>query len=343
MGRIISMSEVKITINNDRRLVTSTGGSLYVTLNNAGVFVPSLCGGRGGCGLCRLKVLNGAGDQLLTGPEKHWLSGKEISDGVRLSCQVKVLNDLEIAVPDQLLQVREYQAQVLSIRNLTHDIKEVRLKLLKPEEMPFKPGQYIQVKIPPYELSKRPVFRTYSMAGDPAHAGELELEVKFVPNGISTTYIHKHLKEGDVLTINGPHGNAFPVGGAGNVILVAGGSGMSPVKSVLFDMAARHDTRKVRYFFGAKARRDLFLLDLMGEFERKLGDFRFIPALSEPAVTDNWAGEKGLITDVIERNLSDVADTIAYLCGSPPMIDACVKVLSGKGLPGKNIHYDKFI
>jgi len=337
------MSDVKIRINNDRELVVSPGSSLYSTLNNAGVFVPSLCGGRGGCGYCRLKVLNGAADQPLTRPEMHWLSEKEISEGTRLSCQVKVLNDIQVAVPDQLLAVKEFQTQVLSLHDLAHDIKEIRLKLINPGEMSFRPGQYIQVKIPPYGQVKRPVFRTYSLAGKPSEKQELELEVKYVPNGISTTFIHKHLKEGDLLSINGPHGNAFPVDGPRNVILVAGGSGMSPVKSVLLDMVSRHDNRRIRYFFGAKSRRDLFLLDLMRRFEDELEDFQFIPALSDPAPGDNWPGEKGLISDVMDRNIPDIADTIAYLCGSPPMIDACVKVLRDKGLPGELIHYDKFV
>jgi len=105
---------------------------------------------------------------------------------MRLSCQVKVLNDIQVSIPAELLNVREYQTRVESLRNLTYDIKEVRLKLVRPEKMEFKPGQYVRVKIPAYELSRRPVLRTYSLANDPASNSEIELEVRYVPNGIST-------------------------------------------------------------------------------------------------------------------------------------------------------------
>jgi Na+-transporting NADH:ubiquinone oxidoreductase subunit F len=261
---------------------------------------------------------------------------------MRLSCQVKVLNDIQVSIPAELLNVREYQTRVESLRNLTYDIKEVRLKLVRPEKMEFKPGQYVRVKIPAYELSRRPVLRTYSLANDPASNSEIELEVRYVPNGISTTYIHKYLKEGDSLTISGPYGDSFPKNETTNVILIAGGSGMSPVKSILLDMVARNDKRTIRYFFGAKSLRDLFMVDLMREMEGKLSDFRFIPALSEPLPEDNWSGETGLITDVVNRHLVEVGDVEAYLCGSPPMIDACLKVLRGKKFPEERIHYDKF-
>ncbi|MDD4870786.1 MAG: FAD-binding oxidoreductase [Kiritimatiellae bacterium] len=336
------MAEVKIRINSDRELTVVPGNSLYATLTGAGVFVPSACGGRGGCGLCRMKILKGAESQPFTKPEKHWLSDEERVGSLRLSCQVKVLNDLQISIPEQLLKVKEYQSQVVSLRNLTYDIREVRLKLIKPEKMDFRPGQYIQFKIPAYELSRRPVFRTYSLANDPASNSEIELEVRYVPNGISTTYIHKYLKEGDEVTINGPYGDSFLRNDTTNVILIAGGSGMSPVKSMLLDMVAKNDRRKIRYFFGAKSLRDLFLVDLLREMEKKLADFRFIPALSEPLPEDNWPGETGLITEVVDRNLADVVDAEVYLCGSPLMIDACLKVLRGKKMPEDRIHYDKF-
>ena len=161
-------------------------------------------------------------------------------------------------------------------------------------------------------------------------------------NGISTTYIHKHLKVGDLLAINGPYGNAFRSEGSDNIVLIAGGSGMSPVKSILVDLAAKKDKRKIRYFFGAKALRDLFLLDLMHELEKNLSCFTFIPALSEPMAGDNWPGEAGLITEVVDRHLVDIDGVEAYLCGSPLMIDACVDVLKAKGLPEEKIHFDKF-
>jgi len=339
---LCGMAEVKIMINGGREMAVAPGNSLYDTLADSGIFVPSACGGRGGCGLCRLKI-GGAGNQPFTRQEAHWLTDEERASGMRLACQVKVLNDLDVSIPQELLNIRVYEAKVVSLKDLTYDIKEVKLKLIKPESMEFRPGQYVQVKIPPYGAHKRPVFRTYSLANDPSEKGEIELEVRYIPNGISTTFIHKHLQVGDVLSVNGPHGNAFPCEGPRNVVLIAGGSGMSPIKSVLLDMVARKDKRIVRYYFGAKAVRDLFLVDLMREIEKSLADFRFIPALSDPLPGDDWQEEKGLIAEVVDRHLPDAVDTMAYLCGSPPMIDACLKVLKAKGMQDENIHYDKFV
>lgn len=336
------MPEVKIRINDDRELSVATGDSLYAALTGAGIFIPSACGGRGGCGLCGLKIIEGTEDQPLTSPELHWLKEDVRAAGVRLSCQVKVLKDLRIAIPAQMLGVRQYKAQVMSMRDLTYDIKEVRLKLLNPPEIGFRSGQYVQIQIPAYELTRRPIFRAYSLAGDPSQKGELDLEVRYVPNGISTTYIHKHLREGDTVDLNGPHGNFYLRDGARDIVMIAGGSGMAPIKSILLDMAGKHDSRKAQYFFGAKALKDLFLVDLMRDMEKRLQNFRFIPALSEPLPGDDWKGETGLITEVVDRHIEDASGMDAYLCGSPLMVDACLKVLRAKGIPEDHIFYDKF-
>lgn len=117
---------------------------------------------------------------------------------------------------------------------------------------------------------------------------------------------------------------------------------MAPLKSILLDMAEKKSSRKVRYFFGARALRDLFLLDEMKALEDEMENFKFIPALSDPLPEDNWKGEVGLITDVVKRLTEDASESEAYLCGSPGMIDACVKVLQELGMPEARIYYDKF-
>lgn len=117
---------------------------------------------------------------------------------------------------------------------------------------------------------------------------------------------------------------------------------MAPIKSMLYDMEKKGITRKASYFFGARSKRDLFLLDEMHALEEKMPNFTFIPALSEPQPEDNWEGEVGLITDVVRRMVEEGANSEAYLCGSPGMIDACTKVLDELGVLPENIFYDKF-
>lgn len=331
---------VKISINDKKELEVLGGQPLLKALNNEGVFIPSACGGRGSCGLCKVQVLEGGGNYLPT--ELPWISEEERRDNIRLSCQFKVKNDVSIKIPEELFSVRQFTTTVESIRDLTHDIKEVRLKLKEPPEIEMKAGQFIQFQVPEYELTDEPVYRAYSMASVPSDTTHIELEIRLVPNGICTTYVHKHLKEGDTVMVNGPYGEFFLRDTDRDIICIAGGSGMAPLKSILLDMAEHESPRKIRYFFGARTGKDLFLLDEMKELEERLSDFTFIPALSEPQPEDNWSGETGLITDVVRRMTENAAEAEAYLCGSPGMIDACIKVLQELGMPEERIYYDKF-
>ncbi|MDY0288279.1 MAG: 2Fe-2S iron-sulfur cluster binding domain-containing protein [Sphaerochaeta sp.] len=332
---------VKISINDGTKELEVEGGQpLLRALNQEGVFIPSACGGRGSCGLCKVQVVQGGGEYLPT--ELPWISDEEKKKHVRLSCQFKVKQDVAIVIPEELFLVKEFATVVESIRDLTHDIKEVRLLLKEPASITTKAGQYIQFEVPEYGDIDESVYRAYSMASPPGDSTHVELEIRLVPNGICTTYVHKHLKEGDAVTINGPYGDFFLRETENNIIFIAGGSGMAPIKSILLDMAARGSKRKATYFFGARSKRDLFLVDEMRELEKQLPNFKFVPALSEPQPEDKWEGEVGLITDVVRRMVEEAPASEAYLCGSPGMIDACIKVLHELKVPEENIFYDKF-
>jgi Na+-transporting NADH:ubiquinone oxidoreductase subunit F len=330
----------KITINNDMVLEVEGGQPLLKALTTEGIFIPSSCGGRGSCGLCKVQVLEGAPDYLPT--ELPHLTAEEKEQNIRISCQIKVKNDLSIQIPEELFLVKQFTTKVDSIRDLTHDIKEVRLKLIEPKGIEMKAGQYVQFEVPEYELTDESVYRAYSMASPPSQKDCVELEIRLVPNGICTTYVHQHLKEGDEVFINGPYGEFFLRDTDRDIIFIAGGSGMAPIKSILLDMAETGNQRKAQYFFGARSKRDLFLLDEMKELETKMANFKFVPALSEPQPEDNWDGEVGLITDVVHRMVEKAPDAEAYLCGSPGMIDACIKVLTDLGVPEEHIYFDKF-
>ncbi|MFA7672215.1 MAG: FAD-binding oxidoreductase, partial [Sphaerochaetaceae bacterium] len=296
----------KITINNDMVLEVEGGQPLLKALTSEGIFIPSSCGGRGSCGLCKVQVLEGAPDYLPT--ELPHLTPEEKEQNVRISCQIKVKNDLSIQIPEELFLVKQFTTKVDSIRDLTHDIKEVRLKLIEPKGIEMKAGQYVQFEVPEYELTDESVYRAYSMASPPSQKDCVELEIRLVPNGICTTYVHQHLKEGDEVFINGPYGEFFLRDTDRDIIFIAGGSGMAPIKSILLDMAQTGNQRKAQYFFGDRSKRDLFLLDEMKELETKMASFKFVPALSEPQPEDNWDGEVGLITDVVHRMVEKAPD-----------------------------------
>ena len=330
----------KITINNDRVVEVNGGNHLLGSLLQYDIFIPSACGGRGSCGLCKVKVLSGGGPLLPT--ETPYLTRQEQGNHIRLACQVKVRSDVKIEIPEELFNIREYTTTVEKIENLTYDIKTLYLRLPEGEEINFKAGQYVQLKIPKYGNNAEEVYRAYSIASSPSDKSRIQLIIRRVPDGTSTTYIFDHLNEGDKLDLNGPYGEFYIRDSDREMICIAGGSGLAPIKSILHFMADNNIRKKATFFFGCVKGRDLYYMDEMKAFEDKIPDFRFIPALSAPEEGDEWTGETGLITEVVDRYIIDGSEMEAYLCGSPGMIDACIKVLRRKGVPEDRIYYDKF-
>jgi Na+-transporting NADH:ubiquinone oxidoreductase subunit F len=337
---IANYGTVTITINDEKEYAVQGGRPILAALKDEEIFIPSACGGRGSCGLCRARIAEGAGDFLPT--ELPWLSEGEKADGVRLTCQVKAKRDVVMYLPEEVLSLRQYVTRVERIRDLTYDIKEVTLRLVEPPEIEFRAGQFVQFEVPEYELTSEVVYRAYSMASPPSRKDAIELHVRLVPDGICTTYVHQHLKQGDRIVVNGPYGDFCLRDSDRDVLFIAGGSGMAPVRAILYDMAEKDVSRRTRYFFGARTTKDLFLVDEMRELENRLPDFRFIPALSEPDPDEPWDGETGLISDVVERHYDSLENVEAYLCGSPGMIDACIACLKKRGLAESFIFFDKF-
>jgi Na+-transporting NADH:ubiquinone oxidoreductase subunit F len=334
--------ECTIRINGERSVRVRGGLSLLSALAGEKIFLPSACGGRGTCAFCKCKVTEGAGPLLPT--ELPMLNKKERAGHVRLSCQVKVKRDLSVEIPESLFRIREYQAEVGLIRDLTHDTKLIRLTLVDPSEILFKPGQYIQLESKPYEKIRQKVMRAYSVASPSSETKSLDLIIRLVPDGICTTWVHRHLKQGERVRFIGPMGDFCLHEGEGEIILVAGGSGMAPMVSLLAEIREKQIRRKVTYFFGALAKRDLFYLDEMHTFEKDIQDFRFVPALSSPAPDDVWNGETGLITTPLRSYLEkeNRAAAQGYLCGSPGMIQACIKVMNACGISEDRIFFDPF-
>ena len=149
--KLVKQGKVTITINDDRHLEVESGSSLSATLGEQGIHLPSACGGKGSCGQCRCRVLKGGGSILPT--EVGFFSRKEIADGWRLGCQTKVKEDLSLAVPQSVLDVKEYECTVLSNHNVATFIKEFRVQLPAGEHMDFKPGSYAQIRIPKFDIS----------------------------------------------------------------------------------------------------------------------------------------------------------------------------------------------
>ena len=325
-----------ITVNGQKQIPVSSDDTLLNILSQNQIFIPSACGGKATCGFCKCTVTEGGGDIKPT--ERPFIKQEDADKGVRLSCQVKVKDNMSIQIPDSMLTAKEYETIIEEVRQLTYDIKLIRFKLLKPNRMDFKPGQYAQLKVPGID-----VIRAYSIASDPAITDSIEMIVRYVPNGQATTYVFKALQKGDKAIITGPYGSFFlQEQSTRDIVCIAGGSGKAPIRSILARLKAMGMPRKIRYFFGAKAVRDLYYTEEMRQLEKEYPNFEYIPALSNPLDEDKWQGATGLITDVLDRMTGDLKEAEAYLCGSPGMIDACIKVLNKHEIQTKNVYYDKF-
>lgn len=147
---LVSSGNVTVTINNDKKVEVASGVPLLSAMATKNVFLPSACGGKGSCGQCKVQVTAGGGEILPT--ETVHFSRKEIKDNWRLACQVKVKNDLDIKVPASVLDIKEYECEVISNNNVATFIKEFIVALPKGEHMNFIPGSYAQIKIPPFKI-----------------------------------------------------------------------------------------------------------------------------------------------------------------------------------------------
>jgi Na+-transporting NADH:ubiquinone oxidoreductase subunit F len=355
LGALISITDkivnnygdLVIDINSGKRELNIKGGApLLATLAESGIFVPSACGGRGSCGACKVKVVTDIGPHLPT--ETPYLEKEEIAENVRLSCQIKVKENLQIEIPEALFNVKQFAGTIERIKDVTHDIKEVYVKLPEGEEVNFVCGQYGQFEVPPYDKVKTPTQRAYSMSSPPSDKNHLEFLIRLVPGGIVTTYVHEQLQEGQKINVVGPFGEFNVKDTGATMICVAGGSGMAPFKSIFQHMieSGEIETREIWYFFGARTKRDLFYLEWLEELQQKYEKFHFIAALSEPQPEDNWTGETGLITDVLAKYLTESIDREkpleGYLCGSPGMLDACMAVMRKFDMSEEKIYFDKF-
>lgn len=341
---ITNYGDVQVDINQgDKKLTVRGGGSLLETLTTEKIFIPSACGGRGTCGYCKVKVSEGAGPLLPT--EEPYMDAQERGEGIRLSCQIKLRNDLKIEIPAELLTIKEYLCTCDEIIDYTYDIKQFRLTILDGQQMKYTPGQYVQVLAPQYDKSSEEVYRAYSISSDPADKMAIELIIRHVPDGICTTYLFDYLKKGDKVRINGPYGRFYLRNTSAPVIFIAGGSGIAPIKCMLHDMKNNNNARKSIFFFGVRTIKDLFLEQEMKQLETELPKFKFVPVISQPEPGAPWQGAVGRVTNIAEDYLKqqdDVSKYEGYLCGSPGMIDASVEILTKCGITEDRIYYDKF-
>lgn len=380
-AKLVASGNVKIIVNDDpsKALTAPVGGTLLNTLANQKIFIPSACGGKGSCGVCKVVVKEGGGSLLPT--EQTHINRGMAKKGYRLACQVKVKQDMKIELPPEVFEVRQWRCKVKSNRSVATFIKELVLQLPEGEEVPFRAGGYIQIQCPPYKIHYKDfdiepqfrdvwdkfklwdivatndehVTRAYSMANYPDEKGIIMLNVRIalpppnakgIPPGIMSSYIFS-LKPGDDVTISGPFGEFFAKETNREMCFIGGGAGMAPMRSHIFDQFKRLKTkRKVTFWYGARSKREIFYEDDFNMIQRENENFRWHIALSEPLPEDNWTGLVGFIHQVLYdeylKNHPAPEDVEYYICGPPLMLSACLNMLHSLGVEDEMIAYDNF-
>ncbi len=329
----------KISINDGSVVLEEEGGmSLLTALYGNKVFIPSACGGKATCGFCKVNVLSGGGPVLPT--EIPFLSRGEMLSDTRLACQVKVKEDMEITIPEDLLAVQEFHAKVALVKDLTHDIKELNFDLIEPAAIQHSPGKYIQIQAPGPDGA---VFRAYSISTPDYVEDKIQLIVRIVPGGIASTYLH-NLKEGDEVYFTGPYGEfKLDKNPEVAVLCIGGGSGMAPIQSLVTSIYSRTPDRECYLFFGCRTTKDVFYMEKFKKMAEQYPNFHVHYALSDPLEDDSsWDGETGFIHLSVDKLLPENLDLQTFLCGPPPMIAAVQEVLADKGYDPENAFYDKF-
>lgn len=338
--KLTPQGKVKININNEKNIEVEPGSSLLATLANEQIFLPSACGGGGNCGMCKCQVLEGGGTILPT--ETGFFSRKEQLDHWRLGCQVKVREDMKIAINPQIFGIKKWECEVVSNRNVATFIKEFVVKLPEGEHLKFESGGYIQIDVPKCDVNYKdiqvneeyvkdwekfhmfdlvmhnpePQFRAYSMASYPAEDNIIMLNVRIatppfdrvnggfmkVNPGVCSSYIYS-LKPGDKVTISGPYGEFHVKNTKREMIFIGGGAGMAPMRSHILDQfLTKHTDRKASFWYGGRSLRELFYIDDFKKIEADNPNFSFNIALSAPLPEDNWTGYVGNIHEVLFEN-----------------------------------------
>src|SRR5689334_20985936 len=300
----------------------------------------------GQCSACKSFLLDG--DVDLDRYSTFALPDFEEAEGWTLLCRAHAYSDLEVELinyDEEALHggtpPRTVSTRVSAIESLTHDITRLCLTVDDDEPFPFRPGQYVDIRIPGGDEDEH---RSFSMASLAADSGELEFMIKRYPGGrFSGLLGDEGLKVGDELEVTGPYG-VFTLRASSprRIVFIGGGAGMAPILCLLRSMADAGVDRPAVYYYGARTATDLFHLEELEALSARLPSFSFVPALSEAADGEEWSGETGLITDVVERLEDDLAEVDAYLCGPPPMVDAAIAMLERLGVPESHIYFDKF-
>lgn len=303
-----------------------------------GIGLPYGCR-NGACGKCAGVVLSGTTDydaNLLRASARI-----EHEQGKTLFCQAHACSDLEIQVREitksKDIEIKTLPCRVEKLELLTHDVMKLLLKLPETERLQFIAGQYIEI------LLKDGKRRAFSIANAPHDDAYIELQIRHVPDGHFGDFVFDGLKEKTLLRIQGPLGSYFLRDDSERpVIFMGGGTGFAPLKGMLEHVFHTGSKRDIHLFCGVRAKRDLYMDEMVNGWLEQHPNLKYTPVLSEPMPEDDWQGETGFVHESVVKHYPDLSGFDVYLSGPPPMVKAGMDLFYEKGLPETQIYSDSF-
>ena len=284
----------------------------------AGLVLPYGCRD-GACGACKGRVVSGAVD--LGSVSAGALNDADRAAGMTLFCRAHARSDLVLEARNVSragdIPVKKLPCRVQRLTRTAPDVMILEVKLPASESFRFRAGQYVDFLLAD---GRR---RSFSIANAPHQADHMELHVRLVPSGQFTEHVFDGMKERDILRFEGPLGSfGLREESARPIVMIAGGTGFAPIKSIVEHALHVGLTRPVTLYWGARHRAGLYLHELANSWHDTLAGFRYIPVLSEASADDSWRGRTGLVHHAVIEDLPDLSAYEVYACGAPAMIEA---------------------
>ena len=353
--------------------------SYYAGLSRCGIKLSSNCDGSGSCGLCKVHYDKGAPEPTVV--DREWISASGLADGFRLGCRHRPRPGDVLTVPEFAYLQTVHEAEVVSSKWLTPLLKEIHIRPDHPIQ--FFPGDYLEFQIPSYNVNLEQLdiptsmsdvwealampdrwshkdsgasARTYSIATAPSseHPQELVFTVRFSPPpkaasvlpGVGSSYMCG-LRAGDRITFRGPSGDFHLIDSDREKILIGGGAGMAPLKSMTIHLLEGMGWQgKLRFWYGARNQKEILYRDTFETLAKDHSNFEWRVALSNSADDEHWKGERGFIHDSIFENAlkghQSLSECEFYLCGPPLMLAATRAMLRELGVAESSVRFDDF-
>ena len=309
---------------SQRQFQSSAGETLLEAGLRQNINLPYGCR-NGACGACKVQVLTGEVEHGKA--MEHALSHAERQEGKTLLCCASTKSNLSIACKVvggvDLIPAKTMPSRLQKMQRVAPDVMILYLKLPASERLQFHAGQYLDV------LLKDGQRRSFSMANAPKDDEFVQLHVRHIPGGLFTDHVFSSMKERDILRINGPHGSFFLREDSQKpVVLLAGGTGFAPIKSIIEQSIATGSTRPMHLYWGARTQQDLYLNALALYWKNTYPHIHYTPVLSAVTESDKWHGRTGLVHYAVQEDLPDLSGYQVYACGAPIMIDTARKAFT---------------